>query len=105
MFSVSQAEGDVYGLVGSQMPTLPSSIAGAVRQRLGRLPPETLELLRTAAIVGRTFDLGLLAEAAGQEPEAVEECLQPAVCTRLIFQSDSGAYTNDECGRSGTVDA
>lgn len=65
-------------------PALPSGIISAVRQRLNRLEPEIVELLRTAAIIGRAFELGLLAEAAGREPEPVEEHLRTAMQTGLI---------------------
>ena len=59
---------------GASLP-LPLGITGAVRQRLARLSPELLDLLRTAAIIGRVFDPPLLAEAADQEEEAAEERL------------------------------
>src|SRR5262249_31791878 len=48
-------------LANAARPTLPPSLVAAVRQRLSRLPPDVVELLRAAAIVGRTFDVALLA--------------------------------------------
>jgi predicted ATPase len=45
-----------YTLAPSVAPTLPPSIVSAVRQRVARLAPELIDLLRTAAIIGRTFD-------------------------------------------------
>ena len=72
---------------------LPPGIVGAVRQRVARLAPETVELLRTAAIIGRTFDPVLLAEVAGQEAEDVEERLQPAVRARLVRTGAAGTLT------------
>jgi hypothetical protein len=56
----------------------------AVRQRLIRLSPEVVDLLRTAAIIGRTFEGALLAKVTAQEAEAVEEQLQETVWARLI---------------------
>ena len=73
-----------WALAAAVPPTLPPSIASAVRQRLIRLAPDVVDLLRTAAIIGRTFDVTLLADVAGQEPEAVEERLQEAVRFQLI---------------------
>ncbi len=61
---------------------LPSSISSTVRRRLAHLPPETVTLLRTAAVAGRSFDTALLARVTGREPETVEEALQPAVRAR-----------------------
>lgn len=71
----------------------PPSIAGAVRQRLARLSTEVVDLLRTAAIIGRTFDIELLAETAGQEAEAVEESLAEAVQAHLIRADGAGGFT------------
>ena len=71
---------------------LPASIVGAVRQRLTRLAPEVVDLLRTAAIVGRTFDVTLVAEVAGQEPEAVEERLQEAERARLVHSDGETSF-------------
>ena len=51
--------------------SIPPGIVGAVRQRLARLPEETVDYLRTAAIVGRTFDMGLLADALGVDRDHV----------------------------------
>src|SRR5204862_8212999 len=47
-------------LAHSAAPGLPPGILGAVRLRLGRLAPETLELLRAAAVIGRSFQVALL---------------------------------------------
>ena len=60
-------------MVPSVDSTLPSSIVNAVRQRLARLSPEVIDLLHTAAIIGRTFNRALLVKVAAQEAEAVEE--------------------------------
>src|SRR6185503_10290849 len=65
-------------LAGRPTGLLPPSIVSAVRQRLTRLAPEVVEYLRTAAIIGRTFDVAFLAEVLGQEEEQVEEALQAA---------------------------
>src|SRR6185312_13791803 len=56
------------------------------------------ELLRTAAIIGRTFDASLLAHAAGRELEWFEDRLQEAVIARLV-RADSGdtfAFSHDK---------
>ena len=77
---------------------LPASIAGAVRQRLARLAPEVVTLLRMAAIVGRTFDVTLLATVAGQEPEVVEERLREAERAQLVRADadTSFAFSHDK---------
>ncbi len=57
---------------------LPPSIVGALRQRFARLSAESIDHLRVAAIIGRTFDLSLLAAVQEQEIEAVEAGLLEA---------------------------
>jgi predicted ATPase/DNA-binding CsgD family transcriptional regulator len=94
--ALHQTEQGRWTLAPEQAPALPSGIAGAVRQRLARLLPETVELLRTAAILGRTFDVALLAEVVGQDVEAVEESLREATQASLLSSSMAGmrgAYT------------
>lgn len=68
---------------------LPASIVGAVQQRLARLPPDVVEVLRIAAVIGRTFDVTLLAEAAGQDGDAVEERLR--VASQVVLLRSVGA--------------
>src|SRR5258708_9148158 len=63
---------------------LPPSIVGALRQRFERLAAESIDHLRVAAIIGRTFDLSLLAAVQEQEVEAIEAGLLEAGRARLI---------------------
>jgi len=72
---------------------LPSSIVSAVRQRVNRLAPQVITLLHTAAIIGRTFDIALLAGVVDQDREAVEEQLQQAEQARLIRSEQAGTFT------------
>ncbi|MFN8459630.1 MAG: LuxR C-terminal-related transcriptional regulator, partial [Anaerolineae bacterium] len=69
---------------GQTNEMLPATIISAVRQRLTRLPEQTVEILRSAAIVGRTFELSLLAQILEQAEEPLEESLQPALQAQLI---------------------
>ncbi len=57
---------------------LPPSIVGAVRQRLASLPNEVVEILRAAAIVGQTFEVGLLAAILEQDAELIETAIEQA---------------------------
>ena len=69
---------------------LPPTIAGAIRQRFAHLAPTIIDHLRVAAIIGRSFDLTLLATVVGQESEAIEECLLEAVRVRLLQTDQQG---------------
>jgi DNA-binding CsgD family transcriptional regulator len=72
---------------------LPPTIVGALRQRFARLSPTSIEHLRIAAIIGRTFDLELLAAIEAKEIEAVEEELREAVHAHLILDTQQGTMT------------
>lgn len=82
-------EGELSPTVAS---TLPSTVLSAVSQRLSRLPSQTVDVLRAAAIVGRGFDVALLAEVVGQEPELVEEHLLKATHAHLLRAGDDGTF-------------
>jgi predicted ATPase len=83
---------EVFRLGAQGEPALPSTILGAVCRQLERLPPEVVDLLRTAAIIWRTLDLALLAEVMGQDAERVEEHLRAAVQARLVGALADGAF-------------
>jgi DNA-binding NarL/FixJ family response regulator len=72
--------------------TLPPSIVGALHQRFTRLSPAVIDHLRVAAIIGRSFNLSLLAMVEEQEIEAVEECLLVAVRARLVRADQAGCF-------------
>src|SRR6266700_3586764 len=73
--------------------TLPPSILGALRQRFARLSTFIIDLLRIAAIIGRTFDVSVLAAVEGQEVESVEEIILEAVRARLVRVEHTGLFT------------
>ena len=72
---------------------LPPTIVGALRQRFARLSPTSIDHLRIAAIIGRTFDLELLAAIEAKEIEVVEEQLREAVHARLVLDTQQGTLT------------
>src|SRR6266702_7049567 len=72
---------------------LPPSIVGALWQRFERLSAQSIDHLRVAAIIGRTFDLSLLAAVQEQEVEAIEAGLLEAVHARLVRAEQTGTFT------------
>ncbi len=72
---------------------IPPGITGAVHQRLTRLAPEVVDQLQTAAIIGRTFDVTVLAAAEQHAAESVEAGLGAAVRAKLIRADEAGTYT------------
>jgi predicted ATPase/DNA-binding CsgD family transcriptional regulator len=85
-------ENDQWVAVAPLGHALPPTIAGAIRQRFTRLAPAVIDHLRVAAIIGRSFDLSLLAMVEEQKIEDVEEQLQEAVRARLIQNNQLGYY-------------
>ncbi len=76
---------------------LAPTIAGAIRQRLARLPSAVVDQLRIAAIIGRTFTPCVLAEVQQREVEEVEELLLKGVRAHLIRTRPHGdfSFTHD----------
>jgi class 3 adenylate cyclase len=63
---------------------LPDTVREAVLLRLGRLEAEHVEVLRAAAVLGRSFDYGLLVEVAGPDEGAVLGAVEAAVSQQLL---------------------
>jgi DNA-binding CsgD family transcriptional regulator len=73
--------------------TLPASIVSAIRLRLIHLPPDVVDHLRVAAMIGRTFDVELLAKVQRSGPAGVEDRLADAERAGLIRADQVGGYT------------
>jgi class 3 adenylate cyclase len=70
---------------------LPETVREAVLLRLGRLDAEQIEVLRAAAVLGRTFDYGLLAEVADVDENVVLDALESAVGLQLLQEGAEGS--------------
>ena len=71
---------------------LPASIANTIRQRLSYQSAQTLDLLQTAAIVGRSFETALLASVIHRPIEEIEEDLDAATRAWLIQEGEPSSY-------------
>jgi predicted ATPase/DNA-binding CsgD family transcriptional regulator len=76
---------------------LPPRVVEAIQMRLARLNVVVVELLRVAALVGRTFAPTLLAQVIALDVEQAEECLRSATRAQLVRpQADETyAFTHD----------
>ncbi len=83
MNAVDECDGS-WSLRAPIVPALPATIVGAVRERVARLAPEVANLLRIAAVIGRTFNLPILAEVADEDAELVEERLRTAHDAQIL---------------------
>lgn len=81
-----------WALLADSAEAIPASILSAVRLRIGRLPAESIDYLRVASVVGRTFPVDLLAHVLDKPPEVVEARLSEAVLHHLIEEDHSGGY-------------
>lgn len=77
---------DAFGL------ELPERAARAIRAGLAPLPVATRELIGIAAVIGRSFDLPLLRQAAGLTSQECLERLAPAIKTGFVRESGLGRY-------------
>ena len=63
---------------------LPAGMSDLVGRRLNRLPPEALRILVTAAAIGRTFQVALLAEAANTSVDAVLDAVESGLSASVL---------------------
>jgi predicted ATPase len=88
---------DRWELVEQPARLLPPRIVEAVQQRFTRLDGPVVELLRVAALLGRVFEITLLARVLGQDTEQVELLLLSATRAHLVrpHLDDRYAFTHD----------
>ncbi|HUQ38800.1 MAG TPA: AAA family ATPase [Acidimicrobiales bacterium] len=69
---------------GGPRAQLPQGIRDVIGRRLSRLPEPTVELLQVAAVVGRDFDVALVADAGKVEEDDAIAGLELAAHARLV---------------------
>jgi predicted ATPase len=79
-------------LSGPPPRLLPPRVAEAIRMRLARMDPTVVELLRIAAVVGRSCEPTLLARVTQRDVEHVEDLLLAAARAQLVRSEPDGAY-------------
>jgi class 3 adenylate cyclase/tetratricopeptide (TPR) repeat protein len=74
---------------------LPDSVREVIGARVGRLGPEAERVLSLAAVIGRDFDLDLLARAANTTEDEVLDILEAATAASLVRElADSPGHYN-----------
>ena len=63
---------------------MPDSVQALIAARLDTLSPERKSLLQDAAVVGKVFWAGALAEMGGREPREVEQALHELSRKELV---------------------
>ena len=77
---------------------VPEGVRLVIGRRVERLSPEARQVLRTAAVVGRSFDLTLLEALGDAEGDALLTALEAAEAARLIQTVSSGREVRWEFG-------
>jgi DNA-binding CsgD family transcriptional regulator len=78
------------GLADVADPTAPSSLPLTILHRLGLLPAETIDLLRSAAVLGASFPLRELAAVTRRPALELAPLLQPAIDGGVLVATTDG---------------
>ena len=73
--------------------SLPDSVREVIGRRVARLGDEVKPVLTMAAVIGREFDLDLLALALGIDPEAALGTIEKAEASGLVMSVGRGRFT------------
>ncbi|MEV8514867.1 AAA family ATPase [Dactylosporangium sp. NPDC051484] len=68
---------------------IPAAVTDVVARRVARLPDPTQHLLRAAAVIGRQYDLDLLAAVAGHDADSVLDDLDPALAAGVVLEEET----------------
>ncbi len=79
---LARDRGDLAGLMAEPQP--PAAVHEVLSRRLAGLEDDTRELLQSASVLGRIFELGTLAGTVDREEDAVLDALEPALAAGLV---------------------
>ncbi|GAA0794230.1 BTAD domain-containing putative transcriptional regulator [Spirilliplanes yamanashiensis] len=85
-------DGGLTSLDAGAWRVVPDGVRDVVRERLARLPESSALVLGTAAVAGRSFDLLVVAHAAGAEREQVAEAVESALMLGLVDELEPGRF-------------
>jgi DNA-binding SARP family transcriptional activator len=71
---------------------VPVAVSEVVRRRVGRLPDDARAVLGVASVIGRHFDVDVLAVACGLDVDRTLDALEAALATRILVETELGAY-------------
>jgi hypothetical protein len=69
---------------------VPAGVGGVIRQRVARLPDESVRALTAASALGQDFDLGLTAAILDVDVSSILERLEPAITSGILVDSPEG---------------
>jgi len=77
---------------GGSLATIPPGVRDAVMRRLSQLAAPVVDLLTTAAVLGREFHRQVLAAVTGEPVAHVDRLLDQAVSARLVTAGEQGRF-------------
>lgn len=84
-----ESEGRLHdGQAARTSATVPVAVQDVIRRRVSRLPADVQRLLSTASVVGRTFDVDVLADVASVDIVELLELLDVACTSGLVDAAD-----------------
>ncbi len=73
--------------------TVPATVREVIERRLRNLSPPALAMVRAAAVAGRTFDLAVVADAAGVSIDEALDLADVALATGFVCETETpGVY-------------
>ncbi|MDX6537479.1 MAG: hypothetical protein QOD37_1820, partial [Gaiellales bacterium] len=85
------SEGLLHAANGEQHDGVPERVRDVIRRRLARLPDATRDALVLGAVLGRDFELSMLAACSGCGELAAAELVEPALAAGLLHAGGGGA--------------
>jgi DNA-binding SARP family transcriptional activator len=82
-----------FGAHAAGRTAVPLSVRDVIRDRVARLDQDSVVVLRTAALIGLTVDLGLLAGAAGLDVQVCLDRVEPLVELGLLESAPGDPYS------------
>ena len=82
--------GDLGALMAEPDP--PTAVSDVLARRIDRLPDGTGDLLRWAGVIGRSFELSVLIEAAGADEDEALDHMDTALAAGLVREEAVGSY-------------
>jgi tetratricopeptide (TPR) repeat protein len=79
---LARDRGDLGALLSEPQP--PAAVHEVLSRRLASLDGPTRDLLQSASVIGRIFELGTLAATAGTAEDAALDALEPALAAGLV---------------------
>ena len=79
---LARDRGDLGALLSEAQP--PAAVHEVLSRRIATLDDTTRDLLQSASVIGRIFELGTLAATAGTDEDAVLDALDPALAAGLV---------------------